>query len=270
MAEVFAPFIIKRTIRQLTFYCMEGRNFVRKKSSLTRRRVLYAPCFKNTRHYAGLMAKASKIGSLVYNELPAYWRQGWMYRAFTGEALAMLRARKSEQEIQQVLRERYVSIVANKQPDVTKIAPPPTKRAYRKVNTTYWQSKTKKSIRRKKHQQKLMRNAGLLARASKIGSTLYHQLPKRYKRRSDYQYLTGLAFQLLKQEIDEEDILAELIPTLLSKERRSEVKVNRFGKKSDCVISHQERKYYYIVSLNKRIHALRKKERFYAYELNVP
>src|SRR3954466_4305470 len=169
MPEVFAPIPIIGTMHNLTFYSMEGRNFVRKKSSLTRRKVLYAPCFKNTRHYAGLMAKASKIGSLVYNELPAYWRQGWMYRAFTGEALTMLKARKNELEIQQVLRERYVSVVANKQPDVTKIPPPPAKRAYRKVNATYWQGKTGKSIRRKKHRQKLMHNAGLLARASKLG-----------------------------------------------------------------------------------------------------
>ena len=87
MAEVFAPFIVRGTMHNLTFYCMEGRNFVRKKSSLTRRKVLYAPCFKNTRRYAGLMAKASTIGSLVYNALPAHWRQFWMYQAFAGEAM---------------------------------------------------------------------------------------------------------------------------------------------------------------------------------------
>jgi hypothetical protein len=99
MAEIFAPFMITRTIGNLTFYEMGGRNFVRQKSSLTRRKVLYAPCFENTRYYAGLMAKASRIGSLVYNELPAYWRQGWMYRSFTGEAYTMLKARKKEEEI---------------------------------------------------------------------------------------------------------------------------------------------------------------------------
>ncbi|MFL5746888.1 MAG: hypothetical protein ACJ751_19580, partial [Niastella sp.] len=200
--------------------------------------------------YAGLMAKASKIGSLVYNELPAYWRQGWMYRAFTGEAFTMLKARKNELEMQQVLRERYVSVVANKQPDVTKIPPPPAKRAYRKVNATYWQGKTGKSIRRKKHRQKLMHNAGLLARASKLGSTLYQQLPKRYKRRSDYQYLTGLAFQLLKQEIDEEDILAELKPTLPSKCRADKVR-------------DKKRKYYFITSLHKRIPHSKEKKSFH-------
>jgi hypothetical protein len=236
MPEVFAPFPVIGTMHNLTFYSMEGRNFVRKKSSLSRRKVLYAPCFKNTRHYAGLMAKASKIGSLIYKQLPEFWRQGWMYRAFTGEALTMLKKRRNEEEIQQVLRERYVLTVVNKQPDLTTILPPPAKRMYRKVNTTYWQGKSQKSIRRKVHKEKLMHNAGLLAQASKIGSILYQALPQRCKHRSDYQFLTGIAFKLLKQEIEEADILAELLPTLPSKER-----------KSVGVLNYQQRKYYFMV-----------------------
>src|SRR5687767_12433663 len=158
MAEVFAPFIIDRTIHDLTFYCMEGRNFVRKKSSLTRRKVLYSPQFKNTRHFAGLMAKASKIGSLVFNALPEYWRQGWMYRSFTGEAFRMLKAGKKEQEIQQVLWERYVKEVVCRQPKEVIIAQfnSQPKRAYRKLSSTYWTSKTIKSTRRKANRQRLM------------------------------------------------------------------------------------------------------------------
>jgi hypothetical protein len=31
MAEAFAPFIVKGTMHNLTFYVIEGRNFVRKK-----------------------------------------------------------------------------------------------------------------------------------------------------------------------------------------------------------------------------------------------
>ena len=80
MAENVGPFKLQRTIGKLTFYMMEGRNFVRKKSSLTRRKVLYSPQFARTRHNAGFMGKASKIGSAVYNALPESWRQGWMYQ----------------------------------------------------------------------------------------------------------------------------------------------------------------------------------------------
>lgn len=119
------------------------------------------------------MAKASRIGSAVYNELPEYWRQGWMYRSFTGEALTMLKERKKEDEIQQLLRHRYVEMVVNKQPPKETIAalPVPPKRVYRKLNTSYRKGKTIKSKRRKAHQQKLLYNASLLARASKPGSS---------------------------------------------------------------------------------------------------
>lgn len=212
MAEVFAPFIINRTMHNLTFYCMHGRNFVRTKSSLTRKRVLRSAEFERTRYHAGLMAKASKIGSFVYNALPQYWRQGWMYRSFTGEALTLLKAGKKEDEIQQILLQQYVEVVVNKRPAKEAIAalPVQSKRAYRKLNTTYWNGKTIKSKRRKAHKQKLLYNAGLMAQASKIGSKLYGQLPRKYAGRQHYQYLTGLAFKLLKQEISEVDILTEL------------------------------------------------------------
>jgi hypothetical protein len=42
MAEYSAPFIIERTIRNL-IYRREGKNYVRKKSCLTRSKVLYTP-----------------------------------------------------------------------------------------------------------------------------------------------------------------------------------------------------------------------------------
>ena len=91
MAEAFAPFIINRTIGKLTFYCMEGRNFVRKKSSLTRRKVLHSPRFERTRQNAAVMGQASKIGAFLYKALPVHWRKFWMYRSFTGEAYTMLK-----------------------------------------------------------------------------------------------------------------------------------------------------------------------------------
>src|SRR6266545_8401965 len=168
MAEVFAPFIVKRTMCNLTFYVMEGRNFVRKKSSLTRRKVLYAPCFKHTRHYAGLMGQASKIGSLVYNALPVYWRQSWMYRSFTGEAFTLLKKGKKQQEIHEELLQRYVAIVVSKQQEaaincsnqsedtINTLLPGEPKRAYRKQNSEYWKHKTSKGNRRKARKQQTL------------------------------------------------------------------------------------------------------------------
>jgi hypothetical protein len=251
MAEVFAPFRIERTICNLTFYMMDGRNFVREKSSLTKRKVLYSPQFKNTRHFAGLMGIASKIGSHVYSALPAYWRQGWMFRSFTGEAYSMLKKGNREEEILQVLYQRYVEEVVSRQPKeeikVPSLEPP--KRAYRKLNSQYWRNKTIKSNRRKARKAQTMQYAGLMAQASKIGSKLYARLPREYVGRSHYQYLTGLALKLLKLEICDEDILAGLLPTLPGANRHG--KASTF-KKAENVVRHQKGQYFFMPTLHKR------------------
>ena len=258
MAEAFAIFKIERTMGDLTFYMMEGRNFVRKKSSLTRRRVLYSPHFKNTRHFAGLMGKASKIGSHVYNALPACWRQGWMFRSFTGEAYTMLKKGKKEEEIQQVLYKRYVEEIVSRQPkgEVTVPSFEPPKRTYRKQNSEYWKNKNIKSARRKARKEQTLYYAGLMAQASKTGAKLYAQLPRKYAGRSHYQYLTGLALKLLKQGINEHDIFKELLPTLPSTDRpgapNAPCERNATEKKAVHVVRHQKGRYIFIPSLHKR------------------
>ena len=253
MAEVFAPFPIQGTMCNLTFYMIEGRNFVRKKSSLTRRKVLYSPQFKNTRHNASVMAKASKIGSLVYNALPAYWRQGWMYRSFTGEAYTMLKARKKEEEIQQLLIQRYVEPIVNKQPENANFLPlnKEPRRAYRKSDTAYWRKKMVKAARRKARKDQTLYHAGILARASKIGSKLYRHLSGRHKRRGVYWQLTAWAMQLLKDEWDEADIIAELLRTLPGY-RPQKCLQSVSPQTSGGLLVHPKGQFYFITSLYKR------------------
>jgi len=240
-------------MHNLTFYCREGKNFVRTKSSLTKKRVLRSPEFERTRYYAGLLAKASKIGSHVYNALPEYWRQGWMYRSFTGEALTLLKAGKKEDEIQQILLQQYVEAVVNKRPAKEAISglPVQPKRTYRKLNTAYWKGKNIKSARDKAHKQKLLYNAGLLARASKVASKLYAHIDSRYKCRRSYQQLTAWAMELLREEWDEADILAELIPTQKD-EQPEKVQQTTFSESKSGLVTHPGGKYYFITSLYKR------------------
>jgi hypothetical protein len=211
MAEAFPPFPIQRTIGNLTFYLMEGRNFVRKKSSLTRRKVLYSPAFERTRHNASLMGRASKIGSFLFNSLPAHWRQSWMYRSFTGEAYTLLKKGKEEREIRQFLYDRYIQEVVNKQtkaqPVVTETNT--TKRAYIKKDTTYWETKTQKSIQRKVRKQQRQLYSNRLADASKMASELYQEIPVEERNRSHFQQLTAWAMQFLKKQ-EEADAVTEL------------------------------------------------------------
>jgi hypothetical protein len=252
MAEVFAPFPIQRTMCNMTFYMMEGRNFVRKKSSLTRRKVL-SPQFARTRHNAGLMGKASTIGSLVYNALPGFWRQGWMYRSFTGEAYKMIKAGKKEKEIQQALLQRYVKPVINKEPGEEAIAALPVqpKRVYKKRDTAYWRKKTFRTSRRKARKEKRLFHTEMLARASRVGSFLYRYLPSRNKGRGYYYQLTRWAMQLLKDEYDEADIIAALLPTLPGDERPQCLQPVAMESAGGSV-SHASGQYYFITSLYKR------------------
>src|SRR6476619_1725202 len=89
-----------RTFGRLVFYKMDGEYYVRTKSSLTGKRVKKDPRFKRTMRSAGELARASKIGSAIYKALPKNFRQFWMYRAFTGEAMMMIKKGMPDAEAQ--------------------------------------------------------------------------------------------------------------------------------------------------------------------------
>lgn len=78
------------TFDDLTFYKMDRQYYARAKSSLSSKRVKTSAEFKRTMVLAGLLARASKIGTQVYKALPPGWWQFWMYRGFTGEAFTLL------------------------------------------------------------------------------------------------------------------------------------------------------------------------------------
>jgi hypothetical protein len=100
---------LEGTFDDLTFYTMDGQYYVRVKSSLSSQRVKTSPEFKWTMIYARLLARASKIGSAIYKELPPGWRQFWMYRSFTGEAFTLLKENPySDEQVTQLLWKCYV------------------------------------------------------------------------------------------------------------------------------------------------------------------
>jgi hypothetical protein len=119
------------------------------------------------------------------------------------------------------------------------------------LNDAYWRRKTLKSIRRKANKERLMENAGLLARASKVASILYHFLPRRNKQRGNYRQLTGWVMQLLKDEWDEADIIAELLP-ILSTARSVKRLQPKAPNIAPGILIHPNGQYYFITSLYKR------------------
>ena len=77
---------------------------MRSSSSLSGKRVKNSPEFRNTMMYAGLLSKASRIASAVYNSVSADQRKYWMFRALTGSAMQWLKLEKTVEEITALLR----------------------------------------------------------------------------------------------------------------------------------------------------------------------
>lgn len=95
------------TIDDFCIYQMRGRYYLRSRSSLTRERVKQDPAFAQTRHFAGLMARASKIGSAVYASLPADCKKHPLYLKLTGEAMTWLKYGWKEEAVLDWLKQRY-------------------------------------------------------------------------------------------------------------------------------------------------------------------
>lgn len=98
MARRIHPITLQCSYRLITIYKRGPRYFARMRSRLTRERVKTSPEFTKTMESASLLSRASKIASAIYSHLPKNWRQFWMYQSFTGEAMQMIKAGKTEQE----------------------------------------------------------------------------------------------------------------------------------------------------------------------------
>ena len=109
MARTATNIHVSATIGELCFYQWEGQTFVRKKSSLTARRVLKEKAFAKTRRYAQSMGVASRIASEVYKSSPVRGR--WIFRAITGDAASLLYSGKTEEEVSELLWEKYIQHV---------------------------------------------------------------------------------------------------------------------------------------------------------------
>jgi hypothetical protein len=80
---------------------------MRSRSSLTGERVKKDAAFRKTMEYATLLAKASRIGSTVYANIPAHRKQHALYRKLTGEAMTWLKFGWKETDVLEWLQQRY-------------------------------------------------------------------------------------------------------------------------------------------------------------------
>lgn len=103
MARQAGPFFITGTIGGLTFYHMGGQYYVRRKSSLSKRRVKTDPVFSGLMRHANLLGVASSLSSLVYRSLPRERRDIGLFRRMTGKAKRWLEAGYSVSQAREML-----------------------------------------------------------------------------------------------------------------------------------------------------------------------
>ncbi|TAN01968.1 MAG: hypothetical protein EPN39_00865 [Chitinophagaceae bacterium] len=102
------PLLITGTIDDVCFYQMEGQYYARRKSSLTRKRVLKDPKFLLTRVHAVLLGEASKIASRVYRQITGERKKHALYREITGKAIYLLREGKDKEAAFEILCGQYL------------------------------------------------------------------------------------------------------------------------------------------------------------------
>ena len=176
---------LEGTFDQLTFYKMDGQYYVRVKSRLTSERVKTSPEFHRTMYLASLMARASRIGSQVYKALPPGWRQYWMYRSFTGEALLLLKYhRYTDQEATHILWKCYVEFWEQR-----KTADP---------ENPIFQPKPKKTRKRRKYSEESIQRR--LHRKDKYGRYKYPEYVKAERERKEREAREAWARQCAAKE----------------------------------------------------------------------
>jgi len=122
MPKQKGPVYFTGTRGDACFYKMDGQYYVRKKSSLSGKRVKESSSFELTRVYADLLAQASRLAAAVYRPLPREQKKLTLYRAMTGEALQMLKQGVDAEVISAHLQ-AYCA------PKVVKVKPAERKRA---------------------------------------------------------------------------------------------------------------------------------------------
>lgn len=103
MAKQIGPYFKVMCKQNLQFYKMDGKYYVRKKSSLTGKRVRTDKAFTLTMVHAGILATASPIAKAVYNQIPKETRQHSYFRSLVRTAIRLVKEGKTAEAIYQQL-----------------------------------------------------------------------------------------------------------------------------------------------------------------------
>ncbi len=101
--------MITGTKDNVNFYKFRNGYYMRKKSSLTAKRVKTDPAFRKTMENAAVFGIASRISTEVYRNLPPEKKKNRVDLAITSHAVKLLRVSGLEPEkVREVLMKEYV------------------------------------------------------------------------------------------------------------------------------------------------------------------
>ena len=121
MAKQAGHIFITGTIHDVTYYKMFGTYYARRKSSLSKKKVLTSPRFALTRLHANQLADASKIASQLYRICPKEKRNISLFRSFVGKTKVLLAQGKEKEAVIELLMNEFF-------PQEKKVAAKPTKK----------------------------------------------------------------------------------------------------------------------------------------------
>ena len=109
MATQKGPIMFEGTIGNMTGYEMNGKHFLKMKSSVSRRRILQSDRFSNTRRNANWFAAAQKIAAEVYRVMPLNERgQHLVWYPMRNRAQELVRRGLDKEEIICRLKQEFM------------------------------------------------------------------------------------------------------------------------------------------------------------------
>jgi hypothetical protein len=103
MAKQAGDFFIEGTIDDLTFYKMDGKYYVRMKSSLTKRKFWKSKAFERSRESCKRFSEGNKLASKLYKMIEKEKRVYTLYCFLKKRAILLLKEGKSLTEAEEVL-----------------------------------------------------------------------------------------------------------------------------------------------------------------------
>jgi len=105
MAKQAGDFFIEGTIDELTYYKMYGTYYVRRKSSLTKKKFHKSRAFERSRESCRRFSEGNRLASRLYRRMEKEKRVYSVFCFLKKRAILLLKEGKSLQETEQILRE---------------------------------------------------------------------------------------------------------------------------------------------------------------------